>query len=250
MIAIVDEAQAVEGEAVVDFGDVFRFAGDEVGEAAGGNTLCFRAELGDHALEDRIDEADVAPEQTDLEIVDGVGPDDFCGTANLDTRQTRGAGKEGFGRDVEAGGDGSAEELTFAGDDVEIRGGAEVDDDGGASIFVERADAVRNAIGADFGGIVGEDGEAGFDAGFDEERLQAEVAAAELAEDPIDGRDDGGDDNAADGSAFDAFALKKAADEDAVFIGGLTLTRADAPGGAEGAMTVLVLLTFSTRSMV
>jgi len=149
-IAIVDEAQAFEGEAVVDFGDVLRLGGNEVRKAPGGNAFCLGAELGDHALENRVDQTDVAPKQANLEIVDGVGSDDLGGAADFHARQTRGAGEQRLCRDVEAGGDRSAEKFALAGDNVEVGGRAKVDDDGGSSIFVKRADAVGDAIGANF----------------------------------------------------------------------------------------------------
>ena len=208
-IAIIDEAQAFEGEAVVDFGDIFRFASDEVGEATGGDAFGFGTELRDHALEDGIDEADVTPEEADLKIVDGIRADDLRGAANFDAGQAGSAGEEGFGGNVEAGSDGSAEEFALLRDDVEVGGRAEVDDDGGTSIFVERAHAVGDTVGADFAGIVGEDRQAGFDAGLDEERPLAEVALAELAEDPVDRGNDGGDDDAADGAGFDALGARR-----------------------------------------
>src|SRR6185312_13294789 len=232
-VALIDETQSLEGEHLVDFGDVLRLARDEVREAAGGDAFCLRAEFGDHALEDRVDEAEVSPEEADLQVVDGVRPDDFCWAADLDAGQARSAREQCFGGDVESGRDGAAEEFAFSRDDVEVRCGAHVDDDGGAAVFVEGADTIRDTVCADLGGIVCEDRQAGFDAGLDEDWLVAEVALAELAKDPVDGRNDGGDDDAADGGAFDAFVVQEILDEDAVFVGGLALARGDAPVGAE-----------------
>ena len=119
------------------------------------------------------------------------------------------------------GRDGAAEEFAFLETNVEVGGGSEVDDDGGTSIVVERADAIGDAIGADFARIVGKDGQAGFDSGFDEERLLGEGALAELAENPVDG----GTTEAmttprmAPVSTFSCW--EKTADENAVFVGSL-----------------------------
>ena len=98
---------------------------------------------------------------------------------------------------------------------------------------MECADTIGDAVGADFAWIVGEDGQAGFDAGLDEKRLLAEVAIAKLAKDPVDGRDDGGNDTAADGGGVDILALDEASDENALLVGSLAGARADAPGRAE-----------------
>ena len=96
------------------------------------------------------------------------------------------------------GSDGAAEELALCGDDVEGGGGAHVDDDGGAAEQIEGGDAVDDAVGADFAGVVGEDGKAGLDAGLDEERADVEEGFADAAEGGVERRDDGGDGDAGD----------------------------------------------------
>ena len=116
----------------------------------------------------------------------------------FDAGEAGGAGEERVGGDAETRSDGSAEELAFAGDDVEGGGGAHVDDDGGAAEHVECGDAVDDAVGADFAGVVGEDGEAGLDAGLDEERLDLEEVFADAAQRGVERRDDGGDGDAVD----------------------------------------------------
>ena len=99
------------------------------------------AELGDHAFEDAVDQADVAVVEADLQVVDGVGADDLGGLADVDAGQARGAGEESVGGDAEAGGDGAAEVFAAGTDDVEGGGGAEVDDDDGdgARLILKRS---------------------------------------------------------------------------------------------------------------
>ncbi len=111
LVALVDDAEAGEGEAVVDGGEVLGAGGDERGEAAGGDDPGVGAELGDHAGEDAVDQADVAVVEADLHVVDGVGADDLGGTLDVDAGQAGGAGEEGVGGDAQAGSDGAAEEL-------------------------------------------------------------------------------------------------------------------------------------------
>src|ERR1700744_5657670 len=93
-IAIVNEAQPLEREHVVHLRDVLRLARDQMRQSTGGDALCVRAQLGDHALEDRVDQPDVPPEKADLQIVDGVRADNLRRPANLNARQTRRAREE------------------------------------------------------------------------------------------------------------------------------------------------------------
>src|ERR1019366_6236366 len=76
-------------------------------------------------------------------------------------------------------------------------------------------DAVDDAVGSDFGGIVDEDGHAGADAGFDEERLDVEVEFDGVAQGGIERRDDGGDGDAGDLGDVDGAEREEVAEEDA-----------------------------------
>src|SRR5579875_3556919 len=135
-MTLVDGAEPVKGKGIVDVLNVFGVACDEMGETAGGDADSGWAEFGDHALEDAVDDADVGVVEAELEVIDRVAADDFCRTFDFDAGQAGGAGEEGVGGDVEAGGEGSADEHTFGGEDVEVGGGAEVDDDAGAAVFL------------------------------------------------------------------------------------------------------------------
>ena len=190
--------------------------------------------------EDAVDEADVAVVEADLEVVDGVGADDLGGLADVDAGEAGGAEEERVGGDAEAWSDGSADVFAARGDDVEGGGGAEVDDDdGGPSFFgdvfeeVEGGDAVDDAVCADFGGIVGADGETGAGAGLDEEGLDVEVELGGAAEDGIERRDDGGDGDAGDGGDIERAEAEEAAEEDAELVGGDVALGGDAPVGEE-----------------
>ena len=83
LVAFPDEAEAVEGEHFVDAADVLAAAGDELGEAAGGDGFGVGAELGDEAFEDAVDQADVAVVEADLDVVGGAGADDLGGLLDL-----------------------------------------------------------------------------------------------------------------------------------------------------------------------
>ena len=180
-VALKEDAEAVEGEEVVDLADVAGVFCDHAGQAAGGNDAGLVAEFGEDALDDAVDEACVAVVQARLQMADGVGAYDFGGALDVDAAETGGAGEERFGAEPEAGSDGSAEIFAFLGDDFEFGGGAEVDDDAGAAVALNGGNAVADAVGAELGGVVDEGGHAGLDAGLDEERVEIEVGFADLA---------------------------------------------------------------------
>ena len=68
--------------------------------------------------------------------------------------------EEGVDGDADADGDGAAEVLGIFRNHVEVDGGAHIDDHARAAVFVEAGDAVDQAIGADFVGVVVADREA------------------------------------------------------------------------------------------
>src|SRR5580704_2891382 len=94
VVALPDEAEAVEGEHVVDRADVLAAAGDEFGEAAGGDGFGVGAELADEALQYPIDETNVAVVEADLDVVGGAGADDLSGLLDLYTGEAGGAVEE------------------------------------------------------------------------------------------------------------------------------------------------------------
>ena len=67
------------------------------------------------------------------------------------------------------GRDHAAEELPLLRDHVEVRGGAEVDDDRRAAETAERGERVHDAVGADLARVVGEDRDAGLRARPDDD---------------------------------------------------------------------------------
>ena len=108
-VALEENAQAIEGEHVVDLGDVARVGGDHARQAAGGDHARLLAQLGEDALEDAVDEADVAVVEAALQMADGVGADDLGGALDVDAAEAGGAGEERVGAEAEAGSDGAAE---------------------------------------------------------------------------------------------------------------------------------------------
>jgi hypothetical protein len=99
-------------------GDVARVRGDLARQAAAGDDARRRRDLlrpaRRDALEDAVDEADVAEVEAALQVADGVGADDLGGALDVDAAEARGAGEERIGADAEAGRDGAAEVLALA----------------------------------------------------------------------------------------------------------------------------------------
>ena len=229
----------------VDLADVLGAAGDEAREAAGGDGAGVGAELGDHAFQDSIDEADVAVVEADLQVVDGVGADDLGGLADVNAGQAGGAVEEGVGGDAEAGGDGSAEVLAARGDAVEGGGGAEVDDQ---DWWVGRrplpsAGSLKNSWAATqltmrsaptSAGLSVRMGRPVRDAGLDEERLDVEVELGDAAQDGIERRDDGGDGDAGDGGHIQRAQGEEVVEEHAELVDGYVAVGGDAPVGEQG----------------
>ncbi len=85
---------------------------------------------------------------------------------------------------------------------------------------VDGGDAVDDAVGADLGGVVGEDGDAGAGAGLDEEGLDVEVELDGAAEGGVERRDDGGDGDAGDVGEVEGAEGEEVAEEDAELVEG------------------------------
>jgi hypothetical protein len=66
-------SQAIQGEQVVDPGDVLRVVGDQVGQASGGDHRWRRIELLKNAREDAVHQPDIAVEDAALQICNSVG---------------------------------------------------------------------------------------------------------------------------------------------------------------------------------
>ena len=151
---------------------------DERREAAGGDDGAGVAELGEDALDQPVDQADVAVDDARLHRVDGVAPDDLRRLGDLDARELGRAREERVGADLQARREDAAEVLALGRHAVEVRRGAEVDDDDAALGPLEARDRVGDAVGADLARVLDEDGHARADPGADDERLAPEGAAS------------------------------------------------------------------------
>ena len=97
LVAIPDDAQSVEGQKFVDILDEARCGADQRSQTAGRNHARLLSEFIDQALENAIDEPELAIIKTGLQTAHGRRTDHPRGLANLHARQARGALKERVG---------------------------------------------------------------------------------------------------------------------------------------------------------
>src|SRR5882724_10243379 len=118
-IALVNNAEPVERQELVDRLDGGGDRGDEGGEAPGGEGAGLRVVLLADALDQPVHQRRVAVGHARLDGVGRVAPDYLRGPDELDARQLRGAQEEGVERDADAGHDDAAGILPARGHVVE-----------------------------------------------------------------------------------------------------------------------------------
>ena len=94
-------------------------------------------------------------------------------------------------------------------------------------------DAVDDAVGADLGGVIGEDGQAGAGAGLDEDGLDVEVEIDGAAQGGVEWRHYGGDDYAGDRGHVDIAQREELTHEHAELVDGDLAAGGDAPVGEQ-----------------
>ena len=150
----------------------------------------------------------------------------------LDARQLRRALEKRLQRDADAGRDGAADVVALAGDGVEHRRRAEVDDDERRAVQLDGGDGVDDAVGADVARAVVEDADAGPHARVDDQGRHLEVAAADVLEDRRQRRDDAAQDGLVDVRRAQALGLEEAEQQDGVLVDEVLDVGGDAPAGA------------------
>src|SRR5258708_36027996 len=101
-IPLPDNAQAVEGEKVVDRLDVFRSGADQRAQAASGNHFGVASQLGEQKIENAIHQAEVPVVEPGLQTAHSSRADNSLWFANLHPRQARRALEERVGGDAQA----------------------------------------------------------------------------------------------------------------------------------------------------
>src|SRR5262249_20845735 len=169
-----DEAKALKSELLVDGAERARVRRDQLGEAAGGNDRRVQgAELLADPVDDRVDLPREAVDQARLERRHGRLRDHALRSGERHLRQARRAGEERVHRDLDPRREHTARELPCRRDYVEVRRGAEVDDDARHPVALAGGDCVRDPVGADLPRVVVPDRHAGRDARPEHEQVGA-----------------------------------------------------------------------------
>src|SRR5690606_6974561 len=138
-----------------DDGDV---RGHKLDEATGTDDGGLRQTLfAAQALHEAFDEAGIAEDEPRLHGVDGIATEHVGGRFERHAVELGGAAGQRAGGKFEAGGDDDAKQGAAGGDNVEGGGGAHVYGDAGPRVEMVGGDGVDDAVGADFGGVVGGD---------------------------------------------------------------------------------------------
>ena len=231
-----DQAKAGEGEVLVDDVEHVRLLREALGPAARRDHACRAAQLLLEAHHHPLDQADVAVKRAGLDGRHGVLAYSSLRPLELHAIELCGPFEERLGRDADAGRDRVAQVVALSRDGVEDRCRAEIDDDQRRRpVLVERGDDVDDAVGADFARVVVDDAHAGARSGADDERLDVEIAPAELLEHGREVRHDAGHDGLLDGVDRDVLGAKQADERDGVFVRQAGDIGGDAPGGTDRA---------------
>ena len=144
---------------------------DELGQAAGRDAGAPGLELarGSRA-DDPVDLSGEAVDEAGLEAADGRLADHARRRDEVDLDEARGAGEERLHRDLDPRREYAADVFALRRDDVEVRRGAEVDDDRGRAVALLRGDGVDDPVGADLARVVVADRDPRLDARPDDEQ--------------------------------------------------------------------------------
>src|SRR5688572_15958793 len=194
-----DQAKARQGQEEIDLFDPFGSPPEELRETARRDDPGLLADLARDAVDQAVDEREVAEVEAGLDRAHRRLADDPLGATDLDSPESRRALEEGLGGDRDARHDDPARVLPLLGDDVERGRRSEVDDDAGAAQPLVGRDGVDDAVRADFLRGVVEDRHAGPDSRLHEERLSSGDLSERLAKRELERRDHARDDDVAGG---------------------------------------------------
>ena len=156
-----------------------------------------RVKLRQEAVDDAVQRARRAVDDTGAHRVAGRGGDQLLGGGDIDRGEERGLRGERVHGDPDAGEDHTSDIIPVLVDDGDRRCGAHVDDDGRKRIFRLRGHRARDQIRRDGAGIIDPDAEPCADAGADHEGIPADCHPERFAVGLRELGDDGGDDGAA-----------------------------------------------------
>src|SRR5215472_17822349 len=145
LIALPDNAQALESEKLVDCFDVTRRAADQWRLASCCNHFRLGAHYFFHAVENAVDQIRVAVKEAGLHRCGRIAANDLSGIIDFHTEEARRSGKKRVGRNANARREDATQVLTVLRHRVKIDCRAEIDDDARTAIFFKGRDAIHDA---------------------------------------------------------------------------------------------------------
>src|SRR6266511_1756353 len=221
VIAVEDDAQAVQGQPGVVALDGLADADHHRGQAAGGDHGRVVAQLGDHPPDQRVDLPGEAEDDARLERLRGVLADHRARRDQLDPAELGGLADQRVGGDLDPRRDRHPQHLAPPRDRVEGGGGAEIDHHRRPPVQRVGGHRVGHPVGADLARVVGQDRQARPDPGLQHQRLEAAVAPDHLAHGLAEPRHHRGDDHAGGGGAeVHTLLRQEPAEQQGVLVGG------------------------------
>src|SRR6266536_23964 len=196
VIAVEDDAQAVQGQPGVVALDGLADADHHRGQAAGGDHGRVVAQLGDHPPDQRVDRPGEAEDDARPERLRGVLADHRARRDQLDPAELGGLADQRVGGDLDPRRDRHPQHLAPPRDRVEGGGGAGIDHHRRPPVQRVGGHRVGHPVGADLARVVGQDRQARPDPGLQHQRLEAAVAPDHLAHGLAEPRHHRGDEHA------------------------------------------------------
>ena len=187
-----------------------------------------RGRLGAELLADPADDpvhlAREAVHEPRLEPADRRLPDHRRRRGVVDLHEPRGAREQRLHRDLDPRREHAADVLALRRDDVEVRRGAEVDDDDRRAVALLRRDRVHDPVRPDLARIVVADRDPGLDARADDEQRRLRPLRRERLPLP----DEHGH-GAGEADPVDGVEVEQPGEDDAELVGGRRALRREAP---------------------
>src|SRR6266511_3290929 len=221
VIAVEDDAQAVQGQPGVVALDGLADADHHRGQAAGGDHGRVVAQLGDHPPDQRVDLPGEAEDDARLERLRGVLADHRARRDQLDPAELGGLADQRVGGDLDPRRDRHPQHLAPPRDRVEGGGGAEIDHHRRPPVQRVGGHRVGHPVGADLARVVGQDLQARPDPGLQHQRLEAAVSSGHVDHGLAEPRHHRGDDHAGGGGAeVHTLLRQEPAEQQGVLVGG------------------------------
>ena len=232
-IHLMQNPQALQGQEGFYYVHLVGFAGHEFAEAAGGDDEGLAAQFLLHPRNDAVHLAYEAEDDTALHGPYRIPADGLAGFYQFDPGQLGGFLEQGFRRNADARGNGTAQVFCILRQGTERGGRTEVDDDQVAfiTVFLMGCHGIDDAVRTNLVRVIVIQFQTRIDLRRHYEGDDAEVAAAHVAQGYQKRRYYSGDDDAVDVFRIQAAVVEHAGQEDTEFVGCPVPVAANPPMG-------------------